>query len=694
MNLMPMINKVKIPFKDAFKMLLGYARARIVEQIKAIAFIIVYLVLFQVFILRVPLENALGTAGGLALVVFGLAFFLEGLVLGLMPIGERVGVKLPVKVGIIIISVFGIILGFGATFAEPAISALRMAGSTITAWDSPLLFMLLEHHSELLVISVGVGVGVAVALGMCRFYFNWSIKPFIYIIIPLLLALSIYVSFDPNLSKIIGLAWDCGAVTTGAVTVPLVLALGIGVSRASNKGGGSSGGFGIILLASAFPVLAVLILGIVLNVNAPKPTTESVFFSPAGKEMADQVFLDDDELVWHLFTHGTEEGRIAYFEGDREKYTDALLALEHDQKLREKYLRDMTLAKWIINHASAEERHILIDVSLNDTGIPAAEILATTLKEESVAGLRAVVPLTLLLLLVLLIFLREKLRYKDEVTLGIGFTIIGMILLTSGIRLGLGSLGSEVGTHLPKAFASEEKFLNRVVIHDFDSTLLYKAVAVDGTQKTFFNIYDHVYDHDEVTPIEFNARQYDVEEKRYTHFITEQPLFNRKYIALGFILVILFAFGMGYGATLAEPALNALGMTVEGLTVGALKRTQIVQIVSVGVGLGIALGLSRILFDLPLIWLIVPSYILLLVLTIFSEEEFTAIAWDSGGVTTGPVTVPLVLAMGLGISSELNVSDGFGILAMASAFPIITVLFYGLYIKIRQRKNLNDSSDE
>ena len=174
--------------------------------------------------------------------------------------------------------------------------------------------------------------------------------------------------------------------------------------------------------------------------------------------------------------------------------------------------------------------------------------------------------------------------------------------------------------------------------------------------------------------------------------ITQAPLFGSKLSVLGIILVLIFAFGMGYGATLAEPALNALGMTVEGITVGTIKRTQIVQVVSFGVGIGIVLGLSRILFDLPLIWLIVPSYLLLIPLTILSEEEFTAIAWDSGGVTTGPVTVPLVLAMGLSIGGELNISDGFGVLALASAFPIITVLVYGLYAQAKQRKSLTSQN--
>ncbi len=679
--------------KDAIRMIYGYARGKVVEQVKSIAFIIIYLVVFQMLVLRVPLENAIGTAGGLALVIFGLAFFLEGLILGLMPIGERVGVKLPLKVGIIVISVFGFILGFGATFAEPAISALRMAGSTITAWDSPLLFMLLQHHSELLVVSVGIGVGIAVALGMCRFYFNWSIKPFIYVTVPLLLALSFYASNDANLSKIIGLAWDCGAVTTGAVTVPLVLALGIGVSRASSKGTGSSGGFGIIMLASAFPILAVLILGVMLNADAPQPTSEKEFFSDSGKDISSRVFLDEDELVWHLFTHGTEEGRLAYF-GDRATYEQALLALDGDPATRAKYLRDMSLSNWIIEHASDEERHLLTEVSLASPDAAPLSRARLTIKEEAMAGLQAVVPLTAMLLVVLLVFLRENLRYKDEVALGILFTMIGMILLTSGIRLGLGALGTEVGKHVPKAFASEEKFIGRVVIHDFDSSLLYRAVAVDGTQKTFFNVYDHIYDHDEIRPIEYKERFYDVNERRYTYVITEVPLFGKKYTFLGFILVLVFAFGLGYGATLAEPALNALGIAVEGLTVGALKRSQIVQIVSIGVGMGITLGLARILFDLPLVWLIIPSYLLLLVLTIFSEEEFTAIAWDSGGVTTGPVTVPLVLAMGLGIGGELNISDGFGILAMASTFPIVTVLIYGLYSKFRQNKTLNENADE
>jgi hypothetical protein len=197
-----------------------------------------------------------------------------------------------------------------------------------------------------------------------------------------------------------------------------------------------------------------------------------------------------------------------------------------------------------------------------------------------------------------------------------------------------------------------------------------------------------------MVPVEFKKERFDETNNRYEHIVTQKPLFSKKLSVLGLILVLVFGFGMGYGATLAEPALNALGITVEGLTVGTIKRFHIVQVVSIGVGIGIVLGLCRILFDLPLIWLILPAYILLIPLTMLSEEEFTAIAWDSGGVTTGPVTVPLVLAMGLSIGGELNVVDGFGVLALASAFPIITVLLYGLYAKSKQRRSILKNVEE
>jgi hypothetical protein len=149
--------------------------------------------------------------------------------------------------------------------------------------------------------------------------------------------------------------------------------------------------------------------------------------------------------------------------------------------------------------------------------------------------------------------------------------------------------------------------------------------------------------------------------------------------AVGLSLALLFAWVLGFGATVAEPALSALGITAEQLTNGVFKKRTLILAVSTGVAFGIALGLLKLIFDLPLVYMILAGYLLALVLTVVSSEEFVNVAWDSAGVTTGPITVPLVLAMGLGFGNATHVVEGFGILSMASIGPIITVLLSGLW---------------
>ena len=158
----------------------------------------------------------------------------------------------------------------------------------------------------------------------------------------------------------------------------------------------------------------------------------------------------------------------------------------------------------------------------------------------------------------------------------------------------------------------------------------------------------------------------------------------------GRIVAVAFAFALGYGATLAEPALNALGFTVEEVTAGAFKKTLLMHAVAFGVAMGLAVGLAKIMFDWPLVYLTIPAYLLLALLTLFSEEKFINIGWDSAGVTTGPITVPLVLAMGLGVSLAVGVPEGFGMLALASIGPILTVLSLGLIVSVSNRAKVRE----
>ena len=168
---------VNVSFGQALKMLVPYAQSKIVEQIKTVFLIVAYLVLFQLVVLNIPISNALVVALGIGVVVLGLAFFMEGLFFGLMPLGEICGIRLPQKTVLPVILIFAFILGLGATFAEPAIGVLKSAGSSVQAWDAPLLFLILNKHSDALVWSVGVGVGIAVLFGMLRFLYGWSLKP-------------------------------------------------------------------------------------------------------------------------------------------------------------------------------------------------------------------------------------------------------------------------------------------------------------------------------------------------------------------------------------------------------------------------------------------------------------------------------------------------------------------------------------
>jgi len=129
-----------------------------------------------------------------------------------------------------------------------------------------------------------------------------------------------------------------------------------------------------------------------------------------------------------------------------------------------------------------------------------------------------------------------------------------------------------------------------------------------------------------------------------------------------------------------------LGMTVENLTNGAFKKSMLMGAVAFGVATGIMLGVLKLIIDFHIMYILVPGYAIGLILTLLSTEEFVNVGWDSAGVTTGPVTVPLVLAMGLGFGNALGSTEGFGILAAASICPIVAVLTLGLYVQFKVKR--------
>ena len=162
-------------------------------------------------------------------------------------------------------------------------------------------------------------------------------------------------------------------------------------------------------------------------------------------------------------------------------------------------------------------------------------------------------------------------------------------------------------------------------------------------------------------------------------------------IPLGFIL--------GFVATLAEPAVRILSSQVEKSSSGYIRSNVILFVLCLAVGLFIALGMTRVVYGIPFYYIIIPGYLLAIILMIFSKPSFTAIAFDSGGVATGPMTVTFIMALAVGAADQIEgrdaVIDGFGLVALVALAPIIMVMLLGfLYPNEEQDDNDNINEEE
>lgn len=152
-----------------------------------------------------------------------------------------------------------------------------------------------------------------------------------------------------------------------------------------------------------------------------------------------------------------------------------------------------------------------------------------------------------------------------------------------------------------------------------------------------------------------------------------------------FVWVYAFAFAIGFATTMAEPALIAIGQQAEDAARGKLKARRIRMLVALGVALGITVGVHRIITGDSIHYYIMGGYTFVIALTAVTPKYIIPLAFDLGGVTTSEVTVPLVTALGIGLASSIEgrniLIDGFGLIAFASIFPIITVMLYAIYVE-------------
>jgi hypothetical protein len=672
------MEKIRLSFKEQMNLVVPYAYHNIKEQLIVVVPVCLYIILFQVVILKYSVQQIGILTGGIVLVFLGLAFFLEGIRIGLGPIGEIVGNTLPKRHPAWIVLIFAFFLGVLASIGEPVLGTLQMAGAQLKPEHAPLLYALLVGQPQYLIATVAVGVGLAVFLGTLRFLYGWSLKPIVLPLIVIGIILTIIASQNPLLASAIGLAWDTGAVIVGPVLCPLVLALGVGVCRASGKTNPTLAGFGMVGLISIIPITAVIILTFVMYWTGTGGVSSHADHEPKDAEPKVEATIQNYDLPRSLdfdvfypkirqlalpteLNYQTYSAKIAMLPTEKQErfLTAYSMNKEHES---------ISLKMSIPPETRSSLPEILTDLGYDTQTSPfsifqqaysinmgdekksnagAALLLKENIPPETkeqipailtkmgylnktplllesfTLGARAILPIFIFLLLVMLL-LKQKGPQFAQIFLSVCFAIFGLSLFFFGLSVGLGLMGNQLGDRLPAAFI-------------------------------------------DYLPL----------------FPTEVSLYSTE---VGKVIVVIFALILGYGATLAEPAFNVLGQQVEDVTQGAFKKNLFSQSVALGVGIGAGLGIVSLLYGIDLLYLLLPPYILLAVLTIFNNELFVNIAWDGGAVTTGPVTVPLKLAIGLSLSMATGAGEGFGVLALASAYPVLNILLLGLWISIKEKK--------
>lgn len=220
-----------------------------VEVIYAIMPITLLVIVMQILFLRLPVSTLIQFLISVLMVSLGLILFLVGVHIGLLPIGELVGSSLPKTGKVWLVIFFGFLLGFVITVAEPDVRVLAIQVDIVSQG------VITKH---VLIYAVALGVAISVGLSMLRIILNIPIQ---YLLTAGYTLVFVLASFTPF--QFVPISFDAGGVTTGPMTVPFILALGIGVSAVLGGRSSSTDGFGLVALASIGPIIAVLLLGVI-----------------------------------------------------------------------------------------------------------------------------------------------------------------------------------------------------------------------------------------------------------------------------------------------------------------------------------------------------------------------------------------------------------------------------------------------
>lgn len=441
---------------------------------------------------------------GSVMLTIGLSLFSLGADLSLLKIGEHVGNYLASKRKVWLLLFIGFLIGVIITVAEP---------------DLLVLADQFSMPSIVLIVVVGVGVGLFLAFSLLRIILQIDLSKTLTIFYVFTFLIAVIIS--QTKPGFLAVAFDSGGVTTGPMTVPFILALGLGVAHARGGRNADDDSFGLVALCSIGPILAVLILGFFGNASGGK--------------------IENEEVVTNLF-------QMFEFAGGEilEKFGEIVFAM---------------------------------------SGVT--------------------------IFIVIFEFLVLKVKFKKFLKLFIGlvYVFIGLTIFLSGASIGFMKVGSEIGKH----FAS-------------------------GDMKMWL-------------------------------------------IPIGMVIGLL--------VVMAEPSVHVLNKQVEEITAGAISRKMMLFALAIGVSISVGLSFARIIFEINMLYILVPGYFLAIVLTLFAPKIFVAIAFDSGGVASGPMTATFLLPMAKGfvnqvyeVGNPMIVEYSFGTVALVAMTPLIVIQILGIIYRI------------
>ena len=440
---------------------------------------------------------------GGVLIILGMMFFTLGAEMAMTPMGERVGTSMTKSKKLWVVIPLSFLLGFIITISEPDLQVLANQVPSIP--------------NMTLILAVACGVGAFLVMALLRMLFSIALPPMLLIFYALVFVLAFFVP-----QNFLSVAFDSGGVTTGPMTVPFIMALGVGISAVRNDRHAADDSFGLVALCSIGPILAVLILGMIYNPQ------ESAYVPPVIPDIADSTEL------WSLFR----------------------------------------------------------------VGFP------TYMKEIAISLL----PIIVFFGVFQIVSLRMARRSLLKIVVGLVYTYIGLVLFLTGVNVGFMPAGNYIGQVL--------------------AGLEYRWIIV---------------------PV---------------------------------------AMVIGYFIVRAEPAVYVLNKQVEEITDGAISAKTMGIGLSVGVAVSLGLAMVRVLTGISILWFVIPGYALALGISFFVPKIYTAIAFDSGGVASGPMTAAFLLPLAQGACVAVGgniVTDAFGVVAMVAMTPLITIQLMGILSQIRTR---------